>query len=100
MSEKHLLVDELHAPARRNFPRRHVTIHEYDDLWQNVIKMRSYTRFNRSYYYILTVIDMLSKHTWVELLKVKNRNKMMKAFEKIIRDDGRCSKNLHIEKGI
>ena len=34
-----------------------------DDLWQaDVIEMRLYTRFNRTYYYILTVIDVLSKH--------------------------------------
>jgi len=29
MSEEHLLVNELHAPARRNFPRRHVIVHGY-----------------------------------------------------------------------
>ena len=32
--EKRILVDELHAPARRNFKRRHVVVKGYDDLWQ------------------------------------------------------------------
>ena len=32
--EKRILVDELHAPARRNFKRRRVVVKGYDDLWQ------------------------------------------------------------------
>ena len=68
---------------RRNFPRRYVTVHGYDDLWQtNVVEMRPYMRFNRGYHYILTVIDVLSKHA--EPLKVKSGNKVT---AKIIRDD-------------
>ncbi|XP_011859964.1 PREDICTED: uncharacterized protein LOC105557353 isoform X2 [Vollenhovia emeryi] len=31
-SEKQRLVKELHAPARRNFPWRHVIVRRYDDL--------------------------------------------------------------------
>ena len=58
MSEKRLLVDELHTPMRRNFPRRYVIVHGYDDLWQaDVIEMRLYTRFKKGYHYILTIID-------------------------------------------
>jgi len=30
--------------------------------------------------------------------KAKSGNEMMKAIAKIIRDDGRCPKNLHIDK--
>jgi len=36
----------------------------YDDLWQaDIVKMRPYSGFNRGHYYILTVIDVLSKYT-------------------------------------
>jgi len=63
MSKKRLLVDELHAQARRNFPRKHVIVHGYDGEW---IWSRPYTRFNRGYHYILTVIDVLSKYAWAE----------------------------------
>ena len=42
---------------------------QYNDLWQmDVVEMRAYMRFNRSYYYILTVIDVLSKYAWAESL--------------------------------
>jgi len=45
----------------KNFPRRRVIVRGYDNLWQ-AIEMRSYTRFNKGYHYILTVIDVLSKY--------------------------------------
>ncbi|KYQ48390.1 hypothetical protein ALC60_12571, partial [Trachymyrmex zeteki] len=62
---KRSLVDELHAATRRNFPRRRVIVYGYDDLWQaDVVEMRPYKRYNRGYHYILTVIDVLSKHAW------------------------------------
>ena len=51
------------------------------------------------YYYILTVIDVLSKHAWVVPLKTKNRNEMATTIAKIIRDDGRCPKNLQTNVG-
>ena len=31
-SERRRFVEELHAPARRNFPRRRVIVRGYDDL--------------------------------------------------------------------
>jgi len=32
--EKWRLMAELHALTRKKFPRRHIIIYEYDDLWQ------------------------------------------------------------------
>ncbi|XP_011688444.1 PREDICTED: uncharacterized protein LOC105450348 [Wasmannia auropunctata] len=70
--EKQKLIEELHAPARRNFPRRRVIVCGYDDLWQaDVVEMRPYTRFNRGYHYILTVIDVLSDRLKNGLYQVK-----------------------------
>ena len=67
----------------KNFPRRRVIVYGYDDLWQaDVIEMRPYIRFNKGYHYILTVIDVLSKHG--PYLKMKNGNQMTTAIEKII----------------
>ncbi|XP_029672381.1 uncharacterized protein LOC115241012 [Formica exsecta] len=62
-TEKRRLVEELHVPARRNFPRRRVAVRGYDDLWQaDVVEMRPYARLNKDNNYILTVIDALSKY--------------------------------------
>ena len=61
--EKRRLVEELHAPARRNFPRRRVIVRGYDDLWQaDIVEMRPYSSFNRDHHYILIFIDVLSKY--------------------------------------
>ena len=35
--------------------------------------------------YILTVMDVLSKFAWVELIKTKTGENFVKAFEKIVR---------------
>ena len=61
--EKWRLVEELYAPTKQNFSRRHVIVYRYDNLWQaDMVEMRPYTQFNKGYHYILTVIDVLSKH--------------------------------------
>ena len=99
--EKRKLVKELHAPARRNFPRRRVVaVHGRDDLWQaNVIEMRPYVRFNKGYNYILTVIDVLSKYAWALRLKSKNGSDVAAALSKIFREDERYPRNLQTDQG-
>jgi len=43
--------------------------------WQaDIVEMHPYSRFNKGYHYILTVIDVLSKYAWAVLLKSKRRN--------------------------
>ncbi|KAL6420064.1 hypothetical protein ACFW04_011921 [Cataglyphis niger] len=94
-----LLVEELHAPARRNFIRRRVIVRGYDDLWQaNIVEMRPYSCFNKGHY-ILTVIDMLSKYAWAVTLKNKSGSETADAIAKIIRDSKRCPQNMQIGMG-
>ena len=99
-AEKRLLIGELHAPARRNFPRLRVVVRGFDDLWQaDVVEMRPYARQNNGHNYILTVIDVLSTYAWAIPLKSKRGNKTAAAFSTILRRDERCSKNLQTDKG-
>ncbi|KAL6416973.1 hypothetical protein ACFW04_014522 [Cataglyphis niger] len=98
--EKRRLVEELHAPARRNFPRRRVAVRGYDDLWQaDVVEMRPYARLNKGHNYILTVIDALSKYAWAAPLKSKSAGEVARALSKITRESKRCPKNLQTDKG-
>ena len=98
--ERRQLVNELHAPARKNFPRRHVIVRGYDDLWQaDIVEMRLYSRFNKGYHYILTVIDVLSKYAWAAPLKSKGGRETADAIAKIIRDSKRCPKNIQTDNG-
>lgn len=99
-SEKRRLARELHAPARRNFPRRRVAVRGYDDLWQaDVVEMRPYARQNKGHNYILTVIDVLSKHAWALPLKGKGGKEVAAALSRIFREDARCPRNLQTDKG-
>jgi len=88
------LVEELHAVARRNFPRRSVIVRGYDAMWQADIEMRPYLSFNRGYHlYILIVIDVLSKYAWAILLK--DGSETADAIAKIIRTSRRCPKKIY-----
>ena len=99
-SERRQLVEELHAPARRNFPRRRVIVRGYDDLWQaDVVEMRPYSGFNRGHHYILTVIDVLSKYAWAVPLKSKGGSETANAIAEIVRKCRRCPKNLQTDMG-
>ncbi|XP_018393518.1 PREDICTED: uncharacterized protein LOC108772484 [Cyphomyrmex costatus] len=99
-SERRRLVEELHAPARRNFPRRRVIVRGYDDLWQaDIVEMRPYSSYNRGRHYILTVIDVLSKYAWDVSLKSKGGSETADAIAEIIRESGRCPKNLQTDMG-
>ena len=44
--------------------------------------MDSLSKENSGYKYILTVIDVLSKYAWLEPLKTKSEENLVKAFEK------------------
>ena len=62
-SEKSVVVEELHKPARRNYPRRKFDIRGFDETWQaDLIEMQPYSRENKGYRYMLTVIDNFSKY--------------------------------------
>ncbi|XP_014480069.1 PREDICTED: uncharacterized protein LOC106747229 [Dinoponera quadriceps] len=99
-NEKQRLGDELYASARKNFPLRRVIVREYDNLWQaDVVEKRPYARFNNCHHYILTVIDVLSKHAWAASLKTKSGKEVADVFAQIIRNDGRCWKNLQTDQG-
>ena len=99
-ADKRRLVNELHAPARKNFPRRRVVVRGYDDLWQaDVVEMRPYARNNKGHNYILTVIDVLSKYVWAFPLKSKNGKEVASALSKIFRENARHPKNLQTDEG-
>jgi hypothetical protein len=99
-SERRQLVEELHAPARKNFPRRRVIIKGFDDLWQaDIVEMRPYSSFNRGYHYILTVIDTFTKFAWAVPLKSKSGRETADVIAEIIRKSERCPSNLQTDMG-
>ena len=66
-----------------------------DKEWEaDLVIMDSLSKNNNGYKYILTVIDVLSKYAWVEPLKTKFGENLVKAFEKILKN-GRKPEKLH-----
>lgn len=96
---KKILADELHVPARKNFPRRKVLMRGIDETWQaDLIDMKNYSHINKGYNWLLTVIDNLSKYAWAIPLKRKTKTDLNAAFKKLF-SEGRIPKNLHVDRG-
>ena len=96
---KKALVNELHKPARRNYPRRKVDIRGIDETWQaDLVIMNAYSDENNGYKNLLTVIDNFSKYAWAVPLKDKSGDAITAALKSIF-IKGRVPKNLHVDKG-
>lgn len=93
------VVAELHKPARKTYPRRHVITKGIDDLWQvDLVEMIPYARTNKGYKYLLTVIDVFSKYAWAEPVKTKSADNVTSAMLKILKL-GRVPKNIQSDNG-
>lgn len=99
--EKLQLVRELHRPARKNFPRRHVIVKGLDDLYQaDLCDMKAYAKENKQYKYILTVLNVLSKYGFAKALRTKSAKEVTKAFEEVLKEEGGLiPRNLHTDEG-
>ena len=57
------LASELHKSARRRFEKRTVFAKQVDALWAaELVDMSPFSRSNKGYKYLLTVIDVYSKY--------------------------------------
>ena len=69
---------------RRKFPRLHYSVTNIDDVWEtDLIKLRNLKNYNGGYSYLLMIIDVLSKYVWIEPLRDKTSNNVIKAFQHI-----------------
>lgn len=98
-SWKKVVVDELHRPARKNFPRRQVQVRGIDETWTiDLVDMQKYSHFNKGYNYLMTVIDNLSKFAWALPLKNKTGLEVHNALKSLFAK-GRKPKNFHVDQG-
>lgn len=96
-----IVVREIHKPARRRYPRRHVIIKGLDNLWQaDLVDMKEYSRVNSGFNYILMIIDTYSKFAWALPLKTKTGKNVAHAFEQLLQTGtNRCPANLQTDHG-
>lgn len=96
---KRTVVEELHKPARRNYPRRKFDVRGLDESWQaDLVEMQEYAKENKGYRYMLTVIDVFSKFAWAVPLKSKTGEDVTAAMKSIL-SQGRVPKNLQVDRG-
>lgn len=94
------LVEEIHKPVRKNFPRRRVVLKGLADLWQaDLIEMIPYSSVNNGYKYILTVINAFSKYVYLEPLRNKTGKDVTIAMQKILSTASVKPRNLQTDNG-
>jgi L-rhamnose mutarotase len=80
------IAEELHRPARRNFPRRAVEIKGLHDLFQaDLVEMIPHAKVNNGYKYLMTVINAFSKYAYAIPLKTKTGSEVARALEPVLR---------------
>ena len=96
---EHDLGYTLHKPTRRKFPTLPVKVFTIDEQWTaDLIEVINISKQNKGYKYLLTVVDVFSKHAWVEPIKNKTGQAVTTAFEKILKQ-GRTPIQLKTDDG-
>ena len=84
----------LHKPARRHFQRSKVIVNGIDDQWQTdlICLSKEIAKANQNHGFILTCIDILSKHGWAIAIKNKQGATLVTAFKKILESGRKCNR--------
>ena len=91
------LVEELHKPFIRKFEKRKLTI---DNIWGAVLADRQLiSKFNKGFKFLLCVIDVYSKYTWVILLKDEKGITITNPFQKLLDKSNRKQNKIWADKG-
>ena len=84
----------LNKGFKRKFQRGRVIVESIDDQFDiDLASLIYYADENDGYKYLLVVIDIFSHYGWVEPLKDKTANEIVKAFDKVLQE-GRIPKRL------
>ena len=68
------LADEIHKPIIRKFEKRKVYSSFRDNIWgADLVDTQLLSKINKEFRFLLCVIDIYSKYTWVVPLKDKKR---------------------------
>jgi hypothetical protein len=93
-------VHTTHRSARKRYPRAPIVVRGIDDQWElDLVEMIPFSRYNKGFKYILTCIDVLSKHAWARPLKSKNASDTTSAFKNILLRSRRKPRALRTDRG-
>ncbi|MES2873574.1 MAG: DDE-type integrase/transposase/recombinase, partial [Bacteroidota bacterium] len=90
----------LHKPARLRYATRPYKTAAIDQQWQaDLVEMIPYENENDGYRYLLTVIDLFSRHAWAKPIKNKTGKEVKRAFQEIFAS-GRKPQRLQTDEGL
>ena len=94
------LAEELHKPIIRNFLKSRVCSELEDNIWgADLADMQLISKLNKGFIFLLCVIGIFSKCTWVAPLKDKKGVSVANAFQKILDKSKREPKKIWVDKG-
>ena len=77
------LAKELHKPIIRKFNEKKVQSPFIDNIWfADLADIQLLSKFNKRFRFLLCVIDIYNKYTWVIPLKDKEGTTITDAFQK------------------
>ena len=90
-----------HSPTFLTFPRRRVYASSIDELYDaDLAELPGrFPRANQGVRYLLVVVDVLSRFLFVEPLKFKNADHVIKGFNNIFKKSSRICSRLRSDKG-
>ena len=94
------LADELHKPIIRKFKERKMHLSFRDNIWGvDLADMQLFSKFNKEFRFLLCVIDIFSKYTWVIPLEDKKGVSIVNAYHKILKESNRKRNKIWVDKG-
>ena len=76
----------LHKSVRRRFPVRSYRAKYPSQFWQaDLVEMIPFSRINKGFKYILTIVDVFSRFAWAIGLKNKSATSVTDAFKQIFK---------------
>ena len=98
MSNKQL-VEELHKPIIKKFKKENAQPPFTDSIWgADLADTQLISKFYKGFRFLLCVIDIYSKFTWVIPLKDKKGITITNAFHKSLKEPNRKSNKIWIDE--
>ena len=80
-------LNEIYSqPPKKNYPTNKTDVNHIDNIWSlGILDLKEYgPENNRTYRYVLVIMDNFSKFGWTISLKSKNAQTVEDSFEKIL----------------
>ena len=98
--ENKQLTEEFHKQIFRKFKRRKLCSSFKQNIWSvDLADMSLISKFNKGVKYLLCVIDLFSRYSWVIPLKNKKGDSIVEGFQSILKNSGRKPNKIWVDHG-